>query len=354
MGKWNKQDTNWLKKNYKALGPTRCAEILGRSYGSVESKAYRFGYSDPTVVAEDSNSYETAKEALNKLIGFQMDQQESSFLKATPEDQYTVAIMPCLHIPFESKNNLASFIAAYGASIGEYFLVDELVIAGDFLDCLSMGHAGYKKNIRPNQYKTLAEELAAGKAVMAELSARFPKVTIMRGNHIDRVRKYFAERLSPELMFLVNYDITQILAEDFNNVQTVSLESKNGDDLGWIYQIGDVRICHAEVGSSIELRPTVRLDKWFQEWEATINDLTDLPPYNVLVECHTHQAGILHVNSGAKTLVEGGCLCLTPQYSIEPSVPYSRPQTNAVTIVSLIDGKAIKNSIHQIVYEKME
>lgn len=263
-----------------------------------------------------------------------------------PEDKgYKIAIMPCLHIPLHSEHNFAQLV-----SMSEMGDVDELVIAGDMLDCLSAAHAGFKRNIRPGQYKSLVEEMATGKVILQLLASLYPMVTIMRGNHVDRVRKYFAERV-PEFMFLVNYDVLGLLAADFPNVKVVDYVDLYGNDIGWIYQVGDVRICHAEVGSKVALKPVTDLDRWMTEWSSYIESSTIFGPYRMLVECHTHQAGILFQNSGSKILVEGGCLCKPQQYSLEPSIPYPHPQTNAVTLATLYDGKVDVNSVRQLVFD---
>lgn len=362
MQRWEKNEEDYLVGNYHRQPMRQIAAHLGRSYKSVERKAAGLGLqgvvkhagiaelvelaaaSAPAEPAAPHSSFSEARNKFESLIEY-----EGSLLSipTSPEVEgiRNILIVPCLHVPFHSRENLAKVLS---------FMADEVVLAGDFLDCLSLGHAGYRRNIRAKQYVGLKDELAEGKLILEQFAKRFPRVTIMRGNHLERSRKFFSERIPIDLMFLVNHDLMKILSEGFPNVHNVDLYDRHGVDLGWIYQIGDVRICHAEVGSSIEFRPTMKLDRWFKEWDEHLSRVVDLPPYRALVECHTHQAGMMFLNSGAKALVEGGSLCMEPQYAVEPSIPYPHPQTNAVTFMTLYEGQVDFNSIHQVVFRDMQ
>ena len=341
MNDWTPEEEQWLDAHYDTFGIATCAKYLSRSMSAVRTKAWRLR---GLKIVDGGLDFNGAAQALNAYIGFASNSAALAKQENARKPSHTVGILPCLHIPFQAKLNFAELLVMD-------LPVDELVIAGDFLDCLSVGSHTYRRNIRPDHYVALREEMAVGKAILTTLAARFPRITIMRGNHLDRVRKFFADRVPLELMFLVQYDIMSLLAADFPNVVVVNQEDVNGNDLSWIYQIGDVRICHAELGSSTDLKPTVKLDKWFAEWDYLLRDSADLKPYRVLVECHTHQAGIVYANAGRKVLIEGGCMCLEPQYALEPTAAYSRPQTNAMTLLTLQDGKVDTSSIRQVVFE---
>ena len=224
------------------------------------------------------------------------------------------------------------------------------MLAGDFLDCLSLGHAGYRRNIRPQQWITLKEEMAEGKIILEYLAKSFTHIKLMRGNHLERSRKWFTERVGPEMMFLVNHDIMALLTADYDNIEMVNTTDQEGNDISWIYQIGDCRICHAEVGSSTEFRPTVRVNDWFLQWD----NYLQLQPFNVLIECHSHQSGIMALNNGRKILVEGACLCRSHQYSLEPEVKYKHPQVNGVTYFEQNRGVTDINSIRQYIFQDMK
>lgn len=287
------------------------------------------------------HDYGAAKKKLDGIIKYvQKERPRQSKVKT----HLNYGVLACLHIPNHSEKNLVRAV--------EWFKgrgVTTLILAGDVIDCLSVGHAGYRRNIREQHYVSLKQELSECKSVLAYLSKQFDRIVIMKGNHPERVRKWFTERVGPELMFLVQHNVMSLVAGDFPNVTVVDTES-GGNELHWIYQVGDVTITHAEVGSTIELRPTVRVDQWFKEW----NDYLRMAPYTMLIEAHTHQAGILPLNDGAKILVEAGCVCREPQYAVEPTMKYRHPQVNAVTYFRMDDGKVNINSVKQYVFRGME
>ena len=118
-----------------------------------------------------------------------------------------------------------------------------------------------------------------------------------------------------------------------------------------------MRVCHAEIGSSIEGRPTVKLDQRFQEWDSYFLNVVhkqDLGPYNMLVEVHTHMYAAIPCNNGTKFLLEAGCLCLEPQYAVEGRIPYTHPQQNAVTYIEQNDGVTDFNSVRGMFFKGME
>lgn len=327
-------------------------KVIARRFGSIEN--YRkFTIKECGNPVVDSNylkseptapiSFNDCKNELNKVIGFTKTKLNTPKKYKHKTQRYLV--LPCLHIPFHSKENLIE--AVEWAKSKE---VNTLVVAGDVLDCLALGHAGYKRNIRAKQFVPLEKEMAEGKVLLEYFSSNFANIKLMRGNHLERSRKRFTELVGPELMFLVNHDLMSLLSADFPNIEMVNTEDRYGNDISWIYQVGDCRICHAEVGSNIQLRPTVRVHNWFLSWDHYL----ELQPYNVLIECHTHQGGILPMNNGRKILVEGMCLCKEPQYALEPEVKYGHPQVNGVTYFEQNDGITDVNSIKQYIFQDMK
>ena len=288
-------------------------------------------------------SFDEAADRLNAAVGFV--KKSASEKPKPPGAVHRIAVMPCLHVPFHSEKNMVRAVEWAKSERAE-----TLIVAGDMLDCLSMGHAGYRRNIRPKHFVSLKEELATGKIILQYFSQQFKRVVLMSGNHGDRVRKWFAERVGPEMMFLISHDVIKLLASDFANVEYVETKDPNGNEIHWIYQVGDCRIVHAEVGSSIEMRPTVRVDQWFEQWD----DYLRLVPYNVLVECHTHQGGIIPLNDGAKQLVEAMCLTREPQYALEPQIKYRHPQVNGITLLEQIGGVTDMNKTRQHIFKGME
>src|SRR5687768_15126822 len=121
---WSKEEESWLKENHDKLGTATCATVLERTRKSVKDKARRLrGDSDSVLTTVD---FESAVKSLNDYVNYHW---EKANLVSSPEmnlgDPYTVAVMPCLHIPYHSEKNLAKFLADT-----ENTQIDELVIAG--------------------------------------------------------------------------------------------------------------------------------------------------------------------------------------------------------------------------------
>ena len=297
---------------------------------------------------EATYDFETARNKLNEILKFTGPTR--SVRPSNLGKDIKIGIAGCFHCPHHSEKNLIEGVE-WMKSQG----VNLFIVAGDLIDALSVTHAGFKKNIRAHQYVSLKDELAQAKAVLDYLSGSFDSVIVLRGNHPDRVRKWITERLGPELLWIVqhNMNILSLIVKDFSNVTLHELYDQNESDISWVYQIGDLRVCHAELGSSIEGRSTVALDQLFQEWESTLAHILERP-YNVLVECHTHSAAMFPLNNGSKYLIEAGCMCKEPQYGLEGRPRYKHPQQNAMTYMVQHDGITDFNSIRMYVFKGMQ
>jgi len=291
---------------------------------------------------------------LNEVIGFVKAEGKKKKLPSKNKTR-RLGVFGCLHVPRHSEKNVVRAVEWF-KDLG----VDTLVIGGDFLDCLAAVHAGHRINIRPDQWVSLQEEMATGKAVLEYLADSFDSIEMMDGNHPERPRKRLIERLDPSLMFLFHYlkscthpkvyDIIGLLTHDFENIKHIQMKDPDGLETHWLHQIGDLRICHSEKSGTIEGRAVNKLSEQFYHWDAVLG----LAPWRVLIEIHTHNASMFPINNGDKLLIEGGCLCRGQQYSLEGKLPYKHPQQNFATYIQQNDGVTDINATRYYIFEGME
>lgn len=75
---------------------------------------------------------------------------------------------------------------------------DQIVVLGDFLDCGTVS----KHDPSPDKLRTLPEEIAIGKRLLARAAKKAPKRVYINGNHEYRLEGYIARR-APDLLGLV-------------------------------------------------------------------------------------------------------------------------------------------------------
>ena len=255
-----------------------------------------------------------------------------------------IAFMACLHIPEHSEKNLIEAV-----EICKSQGIKRLIIAGDFYDCISACDSAKMRNARGSLYYTLKEELAYGEAVWEMLSKSFDRIDVISGNHPDRVRKMITERVGPDMMFLFN-NFIEVAVANYDNVFPYSFFDKFGNDLSWIMQIGDLRICHAEENKSGIMAASAALEQKFYNWDNHLKWSTNgaLSEWHVILEFHPHQCGTYMADGGAKMLIEGGCMRRPVQYALEGKIVYDKPQSNAMTILELVNGKVNLTNVRQI------
>jgi len=280
--------------------------------------------------------------------------------KYAPGELEKVGLINCIHTGVHSEKNLVKAITWFKSK-----RIDRLIIAGDLMDCISMTHSGYRRNIRPRQWVPLKTELGIAKAILHVLAESFPLINLISGNHPDRPRKFFTDALGPELSFLAMYDVLALLVGHtfrhtgdefeieklaFPNINLHSLRDKAGNDISWLFPFGDAVICHAEEASSVEMKSVVNLSEKLDRWKRELPIDQD---WNVIFLAHTHFAGRMSIGSG-RVLVETGCLCKNQQYALEGTIKYRRPQTNCANYFEQVNGVTNINSIEQLIFPENE
>jgi hypothetical protein len=171
-------------------------------------------------------------------------------------------------------------------------------------------------------------EMAAVDTLLAAFSRQYPDVLIVDGNH-DRPRFEKAVRsLVPvEIIHVIEYltggEFSSIRAlakrQGYQNVRFATT-TVGRYHLGWFAQEGDLIVAHAEKFSRVPGAALRAIEEWFSDRHDTLG----LAPWRVLVQAHTHQMGVFPWHAD-KLLVEGGCMCHTHGYQLDPKIA-GRPQ----------------------------
>jgi hypothetical protein len=237
-------------------------------------------------------------------------------------------IFSCLHIPFQRED---LFVRSVEEAVADGCKI--AVIAGDFLDCYGM--CSHKYRMKQRFDFPLQKEVEIGQIYLEYLSDKFDHIYILLGNHLDRVRKFFAERVGPGNLWLVRYNLIEFMTEKYGNFTVVNNTFRN-NEVNWLWRHGDLLVTHREKGSTVPLRPTLDTHSRMQNWQHVFGFKED---YRCLVQVHTHLGGTIPYLDGKYLLFEGMCLCEHPQYSFEATLPYPYPQVCGYTIVSMNKGK---------------
>jgi predicted phosphodiesterase len=224
-----------------------------------------------------------------------------------------IVIASDFHAPFQHNAAVAELIAREAGQ------TDTLIIAGDFTDSYS-----YSRFVRYEPI-TAESEWAASDALLGQLSAAFPEIVCIEGNHDARLERYLRAQLSPDVMFAIEQltggvlDPFKAIARRYKNVRFQGHQvGRLG--VGWFAQFGDLIVSHAERFSRVPGSALRSIEEWFRDQHDTLG----LQPWRVLSQAHTHQLSAIYLGAD-KLLVESACLCGTHGYQLQPKVG-GRPQ----------------------------
>ena len=268
-------------------------------------------------------TYEEAYKALCQYIGKKREIKTPN-KKKTKRSKILVLSDP--HIPFHN-------IALIKKVVNEHKDADTLIIPGDFLDCYSVSRFSKKFDI------PLKEELTQATSVLDWLAEKFPQIIILEGNHTDRVRKHFDSRISHDLMFLVQYDVLDLISRKYKNVEVVkdkyTFPNDNGEvEIGHFKVIGkDCLIGHFERSSIIPIRAAQYSYQWIANW----GEHFGIKNIRLFLTGHTHRLSKYPLNNGIPVIGETGTVCKIQDYAIDGGAKYSA-HLNGYWIIYQDDG----------------
>lgn len=320
---------------------SKAARAIGMPRGTAQhqaSRAQALGLIDDVVPPKGPPSPRlpvTADECWEQIDGFigrkRIPKTKPPKLQAFSDQRITVA--GDFHAPFSDPEAVATLIADKGPN------TDTLILSGDVIDHYSISR------FVPYERVTIEQEIAGADALLAHLSAAFPDILIVEGNHDKpRFEKQIRSLLSPEMMHCVelltggNLSIIHMLAKRYKNIRFAPQQAGHYK-LGWLTQVGDLVVSHAEKFSRVPGAALRQIDEGLTDFEQVYG----LKPWRVLVQAHTHQLGIFPFKAD-RLLVEGGAMCLTHGYQMTARMG-GRPQRIGYVSMDQRDGVTAINSV---------
>jgi predicted phosphodiesterase len=243
------------------------------------------------------------------------------------------------HAPFHEPALVAQLVSREAGS-------DVCIINGDIQDFYSISRFTKYERV------TIEEELAAVDAILGQLSRAFGRVIIVCGNHDKpRFERQLRSLVSQEMMTIIefltggNLDPVAMLAKRYPNVELAG-HQVGRHRIGWFVQLGDLICAHAEKFSKVPGSALRSIEEWFTERTLTLN----LEPWRVIIQAHTHQMGLFPFKAD-QLLIEGGCMCQTHGYQLQPGI-MGRPQRRGYVTLSQVDGITDVNTVRLIWWDR--
>lgn len=240
--------------------------------------------------------------------------------KAKAKGTKRIVIAGDLHAPFHD-------VEAVGQMLHETEGFDQIIVNGDLQD-----HYSVSRFVK-TEHVAIEREIAAVDGLLGTFSRAYPDVFVVEGNH-DRPRfeKSIRALLSLEMMAVIEYltggnlSIIRAIGKRYPNVRFADVKIGR-HHVGWFAQEGDLLVAHAEKYSRVPGAALRGIDEWFSDQ----HDVLGLRPWKVLVQAHTHQLGMFPWKAD-RLLVEGGCLCSTAGYMLDPRVAGRTQRVGYVTL----------------------
>jgi predicted phosphodiesterase len=247
-----------------------------------------------------------------------------------------IVIASDFHAPFTDYWCVGELIARESSQ------TDQLIIAGDLQDFFSISRFLKYENV------SIESELAAVDALLGQLSAAFPKILIVAGNHDHaRFEKQLRSQLSLEMCHVIevltggNLSVIKVLAQRYPNI-TFGGHQVERHRISWFTQVGDILVSHAEKFSVVPGAALRAVESWFTDQDGVLG----LKPWRVIAQAHTHQMGWFPFKSD-KVLCEIGCLSATHGYQLQSKVG-GRPQRRGYMKCTQVNGVTDLNSIRLV------
>ena len=286
----------------------------------------------PTSLREPLSSFEEAWRQWQSAIGMAKDRYAPSTRPQNVSKKQKILVIPDLHAPFHEPEMFAAMLEAEADA-------DHAICIGDVGDAYSL--SSFVKYER----MPFSEEWASVTLVMQELATRFPKVTVVIGNHDGRLEKRIRERLSEDMVDAIKYMTggtlcpLTALAKRYPNVEIARHQIPGGHAVDWCASVGDAWLGHPEKFSITPGAVLRKVEEWIQDNESAMG----FDRYALIVVGHTHQYAQIPWRS-RQMLVECGALCKTHGYMTSPKIG-GRPQRRGYLVFDQHDGRTDLNSV---------
>lgn len=223
-----------------------------------------------------------------------------------------------LHVPFHNEKLIKEIM-------DEHSDADMCVLNGDIVD--AYGASSYSQD----KLVTISKEYNIALDIIRYASQKFPKVLLIRGNHDQRVDRYFSKKIDPHMFALAQRDILWRLANGYvydrngKHIGTVNMDNViyNPGGQPWFAQVGRTVFMHPHSYGSKQMATVCSA-------QVHLENFIDRDSYDSIVIGHTHKVGKI-VEKG-KLLIEQGCLCDIMDYQKEGRY-ITRPQTVGYAVI---------------------
>ena len=275
-----------------------------------------------------------AWEALDGWIGRKRAQfKHPQERKRKDESAKRIVVAGDFHAPFHDPAIVAELIAK------EAPFTDTLIVSSDLMDFYSISRFLKYEHI------PIEQEIAGADALLGQLASAFRDVVLVEGNHdAPRFEKQLRSLVSLDMMHVIelltggNLSVIKMLAKRYPNVRFAPQQAGN-HKLGWITQMGDLIVTHAE---KFSITPGAAVRK-IEESLSDFEHVYGLQPWRVLIQAHTHAYSLIPWHAD-KLLGESGCCCQTHGYQLTARMG-GRPQRQGYVTLTQHDGKTDVNSV---------
>jgi metallophosphoesterase superfamily enzyme len=277
-------------------------------------------------IYKEEFSYNQVRHKLKDLlVEEQLDRNPFGLtrLSVNPLNKKVYLVMSDIHVPFE-LDNINEYVKLF---VG---YVDGLILAGDLLDEYAVSSFVKDKEI------SLQYEMVRAHNLLKQWAEWFEEVTIIKGNHDERIDNYVRKNLQPSVLFLIPENLalrhfeTGFKVRDIHGNET-EYEGIKGLKVenSWFIKKHDLIIAHPKNFSKVNGKTVVMTDEYF---------LAHGYNHRGTIIGHTHMACKI-TPRGDRVLMEIGCNNKPMDYSKKSGKVNYRPQVNAVAIATFYDGK---------------
>lgn len=323
---------------YVEHGNQRAAsDALGISQSRVSEALARFVAATPPIHPQTREPlhlpFEEAWANWMRAVGMAKDRYIPP-IHRIPNDTPTqkILVIPDLHAPFHEAEMFAAMLEREADA-------DHVIGIGDLGDAYALS--------RFLKYERMPyrEEWAAVNLVMQELASRFPKVSLILGNHDVRLEKQLRTHLTEDMVDAVRCltggtlcPITA-MAKRYPNVEIAKHTMPDGQTLDWCMELGDAWLGHPEKYSRVAGSALRAVEDWLLDFQQQYG----FTNHRLIVMGHTHAEARIPFR-GDKLLVECGCLCKTQGYMTSARIG-GRPQRRGYLVFTQTNGRTDLNSV---------
>ena len=208
-----------------------------------------------------------------------------------------ILAMSDFHIPFDREDLIMEIAEKHKDA-------DVVVINGDFTDMHAVSTWPKEKHV------VLRKEYDIAMEYLEYFSKNFKHVVLVRGNHEERLNRYFNSNIESCVSFLINKDVLSRLAngevyDEDGNITGIKKFDNVIYDMNqepWFVKIGKTVFAHPKTFYSVEGKTGVATWQYFMQRENV----------DCVVCAHTHQVAM--VVTRGKLCIEQGCLCAPLDY----------------------------------------